>query len=202
MTLVVGKPLCLIQGVYWDIISSMKYNPSEIEKKWQQYWEDNNSYASSEEPSKPKKYILDMFPYPSGEGLHVGHFKLYVSSDIIARYYRSRGFNVLHPMGWDAFGLPAENAAIQNNSHPADWTLANIATMREQLKLIGLSYDWSRELATCLPDYYKHEQLFFLKFLENGIAYRKEAEVNWDPIDNTVLANEQVEGGRCWRCGN
>ena len=131
----------------------------------------------------------------------MGHVRNYTLGDVVARSKAMQGFNVMHPMGWDAFGLPAENAAIQNNSHPQDWTLANIETMREQLKLIGLSYDWSRELATCLPDYYKHEQLFFLKFLENGIAYRKEAEVNWDPVDNTVLANEQVIEGRGWRSG-
>ncbi len=141
-----------------------------------------------------------MFPYPSGN-IHMGHVRNYTLGDVVARTKRAQGYNVMHPMGWDAFGLPAENAAIQNNSHPADWTLANIATMREQLKCIGLSYDWSRELATCLPDYYKHEQLFFLKFLEAGLAYRKEAEVNWDPVDNTVLANEQVIEGRGWRSG-
>jgi leucyl-tRNA synthetase len=177
-----------------------RYNFRETEAKWQSYWQENKTFSTLADSGKPKYYVLEMFPYPSGN-IHIGHVRNYTLGDVVARSKRAQGYNVLHPMGWDAFGLPAENAAIQNNSHPADWTLANIATMREQLKLIGLSYDWSRELATCLPDYYKHEQLFFLKFLENGIAYRKEAEVNWDPVDNTVLANEQVIDGRGWRSG-
>jgi leucyl-tRNA synthetase len=177
-----------------------RYNFRESESRWQRHWQDNNSFAAETSGNKPKYYVLEMFPYPSGN-IHMGHVRNYTLGDVVARTKRMQGYNVLHPMGWDAFGLPAENAAIQNKSHPSDWTLANIATMREQLKLIGLSYDWSREVATCLPDYYKHEQLFFLKFLENGIAYRKEAEVNWDPVDNTVLANEQVIDGRGWRSG-
>lgn len=177
-----------------------RYNFRETEAKWQTYWQSNKTFAAGTSSTKPKYYVLEMFPYPSGN-IHMGHVRNYTLGDVVARSKRAQGYNVLHPMGWDAFGLPAENAAIQNNSHPETWTLANIETMREQLKLIGLSYDWSRELATCLPDYYKHEQLFFLKFLENGIAYRKEAEVNWDPIDNTVLANEQVIDGRGWRSG-
>ena len=177
-----------------------RYNFRETEAKWQRYWADNATFKAVSNSPKPKYYVLEMFPYPSGN-IHMGHVRNYTLGDVVARSKRAQGYNVLHPMGWDAFGLPAENAAIQNNSHPETWTLANIETMREQLKLIGLSYDWSRELATCLPDYYKHEQLFFLKFLENGIAYRKEAEVNWDPIDNTVLANEQVIEGRGWRSG-
>ncbi|MEQ1788998.1 MAG: leucine--tRNA ligase [Rickettsiales bacterium] len=177
-----------------------RYNFRESEAKWQDYWQNNKTFAATSDSEKPKYYVLEMFPYPSGN-IHMGHVRNYTLGDVVARSKRAQGFNVLHPMGWDAFGLPAENAAIQNNSHPETWTLANIETMREQLKLIGLSYDWSRELATCLPEYYKHEQLFFLKFLENGIAYRKEAEVNWDPIDNTVLANEQVIDGRGWRSG-
>ncbi len=177
-----------------------RYNFRETEAKWQQRWAKNNSFAASINSEKPKYFVLEMFPYPSGN-IHMGHVRNYTLGDVVARSKRAQGFNVLHPMGWDAFGLPAENAAIQNNSHPETWTLANIETMREQLKLIGLSYDWSRELATCLPDYYKHEQKFFLKFLENGLAYRKEAEVNWDPVDNTVLANEQVIDGRGWRSG-
>lgn len=181
-------------------IEPSRYNFRETESKWQSYWQDNKTFAAKNDTAKPKYYVLEMFPYPSGN-IHMGHVRNYTLGDVVARSKRAQGYNVLHPMGWDAFGLPAENAAIQNNSHPEKWTLANIETMREQLKLIGLSYDWSRELATCLPDYYKHEQLFFLKFLENGLAYRKEAEVNWDPIDNTVLANEQVIDGRGWRSG-
>ena len=177
-----------------------RYNFRESEAKWQRYWQENQTFAAREDSSKPKYYVLEMFPYPSGN-IHMGHVRNYTLGDALARTKRMQGFNVLHPMGWDAFGLPAENAAIQNNTHPADWTLANIATMREQLKLIGLSYDWSREVTTCLPEYYKHEQLFFLEFLKNGLAYRKEAEVNWDPVDNTVLANEQVIEGRGWRSG-
>ena len=177
-----------------------RYNFRETETKWQKHWAENNSFKTENNSDKPKYYVLEMFPYPSGN-IHMGHVRNYTLGDVVARTKRMQGYNVLHPMGWDAFGLPAENAAIQNNTHPETWTLANIASMREQLKLIGLSYDWSRELTTCLPDYYKHEQLFFLKFLENGLAYRKEAEVNWDPIDNTVLANEQVIDGRGWRSG-
>jgi leucyl-tRNA synthetase len=177
-----------------------RYNVREAESRWQKHWQDVNAFKASDDSAKPKYYVLEMFPYPSGN-IHMGHVRNYTLGDVVARAKRMQGYNVLHPMGWDAFGLPAENAAIQNNSHPGDWTLANIATMREQLKLIGLSYDWDRELATCLPDYYKYEQQFFLKFLENGLAYRKEAEVNWDPVDNTVLANEQVIEGRGWRSG-
>lgn len=177
-----------------------RYNFRETEAKWQKHWADNNTFKTDGSSAKPKYYVLEMFPYPSGN-IHMGHVRNYTLGDVVARSKRAQGYNVLHPMGWDAFGLPAENAAIQNNTHPHKWTMANIASMREQLKLIGLSYDWSRELATCLPEYYKHEQLFFLKFLENGLAYRKEAEVNWDPVDNTVLANEQVIDGRGWRSG-
>ncbi len=180
--------------------SPSRYNFRETEAKWQRIWQEENRFAARESSDKPKYYVLEMFPYPSGN-IHMGHVRNYTLGDVVARTKRMQGYNVLHPMGWDAFGLPAENAAIQNKSHPEAWTLANIATMREQLKLIGLSYDWSRELATCLPEYYKHEQLFFLKFLKNGLAYRKEAEVNWDPVDHTVLANEQVIEGRGWRSG-
>ena len=177
-----------------------RYNFRESEARWQHYWQENRVFEAKENSDKPKYYVLEMFPYPSGN-IHMGHVRNYTLGDVVARTKAMQGYNVLHPMGWDAFGLPAENAAIQNKSHPQDWTLANIATMREQLKLIGLSYDWSRELATCLPDYYKYEQQFFLGFLKSGLAYRKEAEVNWDPVDNTVLANEQVIDGRGWRSG-
>lgn len=177
-----------------------RYNVRETEAFWQCYWQDNALFAARENTEKPKYYVLEMFPYPSGN-IHMGHVRNYTLGDVVARTRRMQGYNVLHPMGWDAFGLPAENAAIQHGSHPYGWTLANIASMRDQLKLIGLSYDWSREVTTCLPEYYKHEQLFFLKFLQNGLAYRKEAEVNWDPVDHTVLANEQVIEGRGWRSG-
>ncbi|MDX1975031.1 MAG: leucine--tRNA ligase [Rickettsiales bacterium] len=178
-----------------------RYNVRESEAKWQKRWQDGRVFEVGNAPSdKPGYYVLEMFPYPSGN-IHMGHVRNYTLGDVVARTKRMQGFDVLHPMGWDAFGLPAENAAIEKKLHPGDWTLSNIATMREQLKLIGLSYDWSRELATCLPDYYKHEQAFFLKFLEAGLAYRKEAEVNWDPVDHTVLANEQVIDGRGWRSG-
>lgn len=179
----------------------MKYNPSEIEPKWQKYWESTNAYVASEESSKPKKYILDMFPYPSGEGLHVGHFKLYVSSDIIARYYRAKGFNVLHPMGWDAFGLPAENFAIKTGVHPKTITEKNISNIKRQMKMVGFSYDWSREINTTDPEYYKWTQWIFLKLFEKGLAYEDTVPINWCPKDKTGLANEEVVNGVCERCG-
>ena len=177
-----------------------RYNFKETEAKWQQTWEEKNSFAVEENSDKPKYYVLEMFPYPSGR-IHMGHVRNYTLGDVVARYKKARGFNVLHPMGWDAFGLPAENAAIQNKTHPAKWTYANIASMRDQLKSMGLSYDWSREIATCHPEYYKHEQAMFLDLLEAGLAYRKESWVNWDPVENTVLANEQVVDGKGWRSG-
>ncbi|MGC0372012.1 MAG: hypothetical protein DGJ47_000716 [Rickettsiaceae bacterium] len=172
----------------------------EVEKKWQDIWHNNGAFAAEENSDKKKYYVLEMFPYPSGK-IHVGHLRNYAIGDVIARYFRSTGHNVMHPMGWDAFGLPAENAAIKNNTHPGDWTYKNIASMKEQLKTVGLSYDWSRELASCSPDYYKHEQKFFIEAFNKGLAYQKESMVNWDPIDNTVLANEQVVDGRGWRSG-
>jgi leucyl-tRNA synthetase len=177
-----------------------RYNIRETETKWQETWAKSGAFKVTEDPNRPKYYVLEMFPYPSGR-IHVGHLRNYSLGDVVARYYMAKGYNVLHPMGWDAFGLPAENAAIENNAHPADWTEQNIAQMREQLDLIGLSLDWDREVATCRPDYYKHEQKMFLDFLEKGLAYRKESIVNWDPVDNTVLANEQVVDGKGWRTG-
>ncbi len=172
----------------------------DIEKKWQRIWFEEKAFAATNDSDKPKYYVLEMLPYPSGK-IHVGHLRNYSIGDCIARFMKSQGYNVLHPMGWDAFGLPAENAAINNNSNPKDWTYSNIATMRDQLKSIGFSYDWSREITTCDPDYYKHEQKFFLELYERGLAYQKESLVNWDPVDNTVLANEQVVDGRGWRSG-
>ena len=177
-----------------------KYDPKMIEPKWQIYWESNKLFKVREEPTKEKYYLLEMFPYPSGN-IHIGHVRNYTIGDVVARYKRMRGFNVLHPMGWDAFGMPAENAAIANNTHPAKWTYANIDAMRSQLKQMGFSYDWDREIATCRPEYYRWEQWLFLKMYEKKMAYRKESFVNWCEACQTVLANEQVEAGLCWRCG-
>ncbi|CAA7621211.1 leucine--tRNA ligase [Magnetospirillum sp. SS-4] len=183
-----------------DGTTGERYNVKETEAKWQRVWDERRCFEVSEDPARPKYYVLEMFPYPSGR-IHMGHVRNYTLGDVVARYKRARGFNVLHPMGWDAFGLPAENAAIANNVHPAKWTRENIAAMREQLKSMGLSYDWRREVATCEPEYYRHEQRMFLDFLEAGLVYRKESWVNWDPVENTVLANEQVIDGRGWRSG-
>jgi len=177
-----------------------RYNFKESEARWQAEWDSRGTFAVEEDRSRPKYYVLEMFPYPSGR-IHMGHVRNYTLGDLVARYKRARGFNVLHPMGWDAFGLPAENAAIANNVPPAEWTRENVATMRGQLKSMGLSYDWSREFATCEPEYYRHEQKMFLDFLAAGLVYRKESWVNWDPVENTVLANEQVIDGKGWRSG-
>ncbi len=177
-----------------------RYNVTETEARWQGEWDRRGSFQATEDPAKPKYYVLEMFPYPSGR-IHMGHVRNYTLGDVVARHRRALGFNVLHPMGWDAFGLPAENAARDSKIHPAKWTYDNIATMRAELKRMGLSLDWSRELATCHPGYYQHQQKLFLDFLAAGLVHRKEAFVNWDPVDHTVLANEQVIDGRGWRSG-
>ncbi|MGB1036042.1 MAG: leucine--tRNA ligase, partial [Candidatus Puniceispirillales bacterium] len=177
-----------------------RYNAIEIERKWQDRWQDAGCFHADIDPSKPKYYVLEMFPYPSGR-IHMGHVRNYTLGDVVARFKRAQGFNVLHPMGWDAFGLPAENAAIERGDHPAKWTYANIESMREQLKKMGLSYDWRREFATCDASYYRFEQKMFLDFIKAGLAYKKESWVNWDPVENTVLANEQVVNGCGWRSG-
>ena len=177
------------------------YNPNSIEAKWQAYWEEHKTFKVEVDSAKKKYYLLEMFPYPSGR-IHMGHVRNYTIGDTLARFKRMQGYNVLHPLGWDAFGMPAENAAIKNKSHPAQWTFENIRTMRKQIKALGLSYDWDREIATCHPGYYKWNQWLFLKLLEKGLAYRKNSTINWCEDCNTVLANEQVVDGCCWRCDN
>jgi leucyl-tRNA synthetase len=181
-------------------MASERYNAPAREKHWQQVWDKGRIFEAKDDEAKQKCYVLEMFPYPSGR-IHMGHVRNYAMGDVFARYKRAKGFNVLHPMGWDAFGMPAENAAMERKVHPGKWTYANIDTMRGQLKSMGLSIDWSREIATCSPDYYQHQQKLFLDFLKKGIAYRKSSKVNWDPVDHTVLANEQVIDGRGWRSG-
>lgn len=181
-------------------MATERYNPRDAEPRWQSFWAENKIFETGNDDPRPKYYVLEMFPYPSGR-IHMGHVRNYTMGDVVARYKRAKGFNVLHPMGWDAFGMPAENAAMQNNSHPKSWTYANIATMRDQLKAMGLSLDWSREFATCDVDYYHRQQKLFLDLLEKGLVYRKQSKVNWDPVDQTVLANEQVIDGCGWRSG-
>jgi leucyl-tRNA synthetase len=177
-----------------------RYNHRTVEPKWQAHWTGARSFEATEDTSRPKYYVLEMFPYPSGR-IHMGHVRNYAMGDVIARFRRASGYNVLHPMGWDAFGMPAENAAIERGVHPKSWTYENIAAMRKQLKSMGLSLDWSREFATCDPSYYRHEQAMFIDFLAKGLVERKSSKVNWDPVDHTVLANEQVIDGRGWRSG-
>ncbi len=177
-----------------------RFNPLRADAHWQKVWEEAGTFHASDESNRPKSYVLEMFPYPSGR-IHMGHVRNYTMGDVLARYRRMKGFEVLHPMGWDAFGMPAENAAMEKNIHPGEWTWANIATMRGQLKRLGFALDWSREFATCDPEYYGHEQALFLDLFEAGLVYRKQSEVNWDPVDMTVLANEQVIDGRGWRSG-
>ena len=181
-------------------MSIERYNARVAETRWQRVWDERAVFATQNDDPRPKYYVLEMFPYPSGR-IHMGHVRNYAMGDVVARYKRARGFNVLHPMGWDAFGLPAENAAMASRVHPRDWTYRNIATMKAQLRSMGLSLDWSREIATCDPAYYRHQQKMFLDFLQAGLVERKQSKVNWDPVDQTVLANEQVIDGRGWRSG-
>ena len=177
-----------------------RYNIKIVEKKWQEIWAKKKTDAAVLDKSKKKFYCLEMFPYPSGK-IHMGHVRNYTIGDVLARYKKLIGFNVLHPMGWDSFGLPAENAARENNLHPKDWTKKNIETMKKQLKLLGLSLDWDREISTCEPEYYKHQQEFFIELFKKKLVYKKDTYVNWDPAEQTVLANEQVIDGKGWRSG-
>ncbi len=182
-------------------IMDEKYYPQKIEQKWQKRWADNGTFETEPDDAKPKFYALEMLPYPSGR-LHIGHVRNYSIGDALAWYKRLQGFNVLHPIGWDSFGQPAEQAAIKKGVNPREWTEDNINQMRAQLQRLGISYDWRREIAAHRPEYYKFDQWFFLKMLELGLAYKKMTQVNWCPHDETTLSNEQASGGVCWRCGN
>jgi len=177
-----------------------RYNFKQSESKWQKFWDDKKLFLSKVDKDKKKFYCLEMFPYPSGK-IHMGHVRNYTIGDVLARHKMLQGYNVLHPMGWDSFGMPAENAARQNNLDPKAWTEKNISIMKTQLKKLGLSIDWDREISTCSSDYYIHQQKFFLDLYDKGLVYRKENYVNWDPVDQTVLANEQVIDGKGWRSG-
>ena len=179
---------------------SERFDPSLADGRWQLVWDERQCFRANDASTKPRSYVLEMFPYPSGR-IHIGHVRNYTMGDVLARFRRMQGYEVLHPMGWDAFGMPAENAAMEKGVHPGGWTRANIATMKAQLKRLGFALDWSREIATCEPDYYGHEQALFLDLYAAGLVYRKESAVNWDPVDQTVLANEQVIDGRGWRSG-
>ena len=183
-----------------DSSKNERYNAGEAEARWQKIWAERNIFATQNDDPRPKYYVLEMFPYPSGR-IHMGHVRNYTMGDVVARFKRAMGNAVLHPMGWDAFGMPAENAAIDRKVHPKAWTYDNIAAMKKQLQSMGLSLDWAREIATCDPAYYKHQQKMFLDFLNAGLVERKQSKVNWDPVDQTVLANEQVIDGRGWRSG-
>ena len=176
-----------------------RYTPAETEARWQETWEKDAAHRVTSDDSRPKYYCLEMFPYPSGE-LHMGHMRVYSIGDLLARFMTMRGYSVLHPMGWDAFGMPAENAALARGIHPGEWTRSNISNMKAQMKRLGVSYDWEREVATCDPDYYRWNQWLFLKMHEKGLVYRRRTAVNWCGSCETVLANEQVEAGACWRC--
>ncbi len=179
---------------------SGRFDPSSADSRWQRAWDERQTFRANDASNKPRSFVLEMFPYPSGR-IHIGHVRNYTMGDVLARTKRMQGFEVLHPMGWDAFGMPAENAAMEKGVHPGGWTRDNIANMKAQLKRLGFALDWSRELATCEPDYYGQEQALFLDLYEAGLVYRKESAVNWDPVDMTVLANEQVIDGRGWRSG-
>ena len=180
--------------------SDTRFDPASADARWQNAWDQAQTFRADSNSAKPKSYVLEMFPYPSGR-IHIGHVRNYTMGDVLARYKKAIGHEVLHPMGWDAFGMPAENAAMEKGVHPGGWTRANIEHMKAQLKRLGFALDWSRELATCEPDYYGHEQALFIDLYEAGLVYRKESEVNWDPVDMTVLANEQVIDGKGWRSG-